>query len=272
MAAPRFSNKQMTIAAAVGAVLVAVVGVAFLVGSSVTTSAQEQATTTTVAATDTTEVASAGPRQGGRNLGNAVDLAAAAEVLGMTEAELETALESGESIASVAEEQGVDVQTVIDTLVAQASAALDERVAGLKQSLPAQIERLVNREGGLQSEGGPRGGQGRDQAQLDLAVAAEALGVTDEELRTALQEGESIATVAEAEGVELQTVIDALVAAATAELDERVAAGTLDAEEAERRKEQLPARVAQLVEAEGGGSDRGSGDSDSDAAVARPRF
>ena len=48
-----------------------------------------------------------------------------------------------------------------------------------------------------------------------LATAAEALGMTEDELRTAIEGGQTIAEVAAAEGVDLQTVIDALVAEAT---------------------------------------------------------
>lgn len=84
---------------------------------------------------------------------------------------------------------------------------------------------------------GPRGER--------LATAAEALGITEAELRTALAEGQSIAQVAEAEGVELQTVIDALVAAATEALEE------LEAE--------LPERMNDFVNREGWGEHDGPG-------------
>src|SRR5262245_30163160 len=51
-----------------------------------------------------------------------------------------------------------------------------------------------------------------------LEAAAEAIGITEEELLAALQDGQSIAQVAEANGVDVQTVIDAMVAAATEKL------------------------------------------------------
>lgn len=70
-----------------------------------------------------------------------------------------------------------------------------------------------------------------------LAAAAEAIGITADELRTALQDGQSIAQVAEAEGVDLQTVIDALVANGTERLEEAIA--------------ELPDRMTELVNREG---------------------
>lgn len=58
-----------------------------------------------------------------------VALDSAAEALGLTEAEVLEALRAGTSLADLAEEQGVDVATLVDALVAAASARLDEAVA-----------------------------------------------------------------------------------------------------------------------------------------------
>jgi hypothetical protein len=99
-------------------------------------------------------------------------------------------------------------------------------------------------------ECGP-GGRGAGHF-ADLAVAAEALGVTEDELRAALSEGSSLADVAEEQGVDVQTVIDAMVAAVTAELDERVAAGDLDEERAAEIEAGLVERITAKVNGEGG--------------------
>lgn len=84
-------------------------------------------------------------------------LAAAAAAIGIPEPELLGALRSGQSIAQVAESKNVQVQKVIDALVAEAKAHLadrvesgaitqaqaDERAAGLT----ARITEMVNRTG-----------------------------------------------------------------------------------------------------------------------------
>jgi hypothetical protein len=70
-------------------------------------------------------------------------------------------------------------------------------------------------------EGG-RGGRGGRHLGEALDTAASAIGVTADELKTALQNGESIADVATANGVDPQTVIDALVAEATENLTQRI--------------------------------------------------
>ena len=68
-------------------------------------------------------------------------------------------------------------------------------------------------------------------------TAAEALGITEDELRTALEDGQSIAQVAEADGVDVQTVIDA--SSPTARSGSK------------RPSTTCPDRMAELVEREG---------------------
>jgi hypothetical protein len=53
----------------------------------------------------------------------------AAEKLGMELTDLNTELHNGKTIASLAEEKGVDTQTIIDAYLAQVKAKLDEKVA-----------------------------------------------------------------------------------------------------------------------------------------------
>lgn len=100
--------------------------------------------------------------------------------------------------------------------------------------------------------GPPGPGRGPGQGPpASLEVAAEAIGIPEEDLRAELESGESVTSVAEAESVDIDTVIDALVADATAHIRERVDAGDLDAEEAAERTEELPDRIAEFVAREG---------------------
>lgn len=92
---------------------------------------------------------------------------------------------------------------------------------------------------------GGRGGP----ARIDrLTVAAEALGIPAEELRTALQGGKSVAQVAQERNVDPQKVIDALVAAGSAALDQAVTNGKITQAQADQRKAGLPARAKAAVE------------------------
>jgi hypothetical protein len=82
-------------------------------------------------------------------------LATAAEALGMTADELKAELEAGKSIAQVAEDKGVDVQTVVDALVAEGTEKLEAAI----EELPERVGELVEREG-LPERRGPGGRHG----------------------------------------------------------------------------------------------------------------
>jgi hypothetical protein len=170
-------NKKLLGAAAFTASL-AGGGIAGAVFGSPTLGFAQESTTTTVApdttAPDTTDPAPPSdgtdenrPERGRGPCGGHVgaNLDAAAEALGVTAAELRDALQDGKSIADVAGEKGVDVQTVIDALVADATAKIDEKVAAgdldadraaeLKENLADRITEMVNHEGRLRGPGGP---------------------------------------------------------------------------------------------------------------------
>jgi hypothetical protein len=90
-----------------------------------------------------------------------------------------------------------------------------------------------------------------------LEAAADALGITSDELRTALRDGQTIAEVAATEGVEVQSVIDAMVVEAGTHLAEHVAAGDLTQEEADARLEEITARITDHVNNGGPAEGRG---------------
>jgi hypothetical protein len=75
---------------------------------------------------------------------------------------------------------------------------------------------------------GPHGGPGRGRfghGGFGLDAAATAIGITSDELRTALEGGQTIADVAKAKGVELSKVTDAMLAAYTKHEQDEVTAG-----------------------------------------------
>ena len=94
-----------------------------LLGTPITSAAQESPSD----AGD--EVRAAGHVHRGGRFG--AKLTSAATALGMSEADLRAALRAGKTIAEVAEERGVEVDTVIDALVAEATAKLRERITAM---------------------------------------------------------------------------------------------------------------------------------------------
>ncbi|WP_432492324.1 hypothetical protein [Kineococcus auxinigenes] len=116
--------------------------------------------------------------------------------------------------------------------------------------------------------GGGHGGFGGGRA-LDLDAAAEALSLSTDELRTALQaDGATLASVAADQGVEEQVLVDALVAAGEDRVQQGVTDGRLTQEQADERIAELPERVAATIDREfgaGPGGGRGGGPRDGSA-------
>ncbi|MBJ7308003.1 MAG: hypothetical protein JHC63_09100 [Acidimicrobiia bacterium] len=92
-------------------------------------------------------------------------------------------------------------------------------------------------------EAGPKGAKGGP----GLDVAAQALGMTTDELHTALKGGQTLAQVAESKGVNVQVVIDALVASATNHINEEVASGEMTQAQADAKLAELSQRVTDRV-------------------------
>jgi hypothetical protein len=102
---------------------------------------------------------------------DADDLTAAARVLGMTEAELTTALNGGKSAATVAKDKGVDLGKVIDAIVASDQAEIaaavkagtmtqaqaDQRLANLTAHVTDEVNGVAGAGGRMGGHGGPGG-------------------------------------------------------------------------------------------------------------------
>ena len=103
------------------------------------------------------------------------------------------------------------LQTLVDdgTLT---SSQLDAVAAALEAARPM----------GGGHEGRGHGGDRGEKRQEMLTAAADAIGITAAELKTAIEGGQTIAQVAEANGKSVQSVIDALVAQATTDLTQRI--------------------------------------------------
>ena len=93
-------------------------------------------------------------------------------------------------------------------------------------------------------------GHPRIQAQFRrgaVKVAADTLGVSRQDLRTALAGGQTISQYATSLGKDPQAVIDALTSAANTKLDQLVAAGRFSQEQAATVKSKLPTRIDTLM-------------------------
>jgi polyhydroxyalkanoate synthesis regulator phasin len=84
----------------------------------------------------------------------------------------------------------------------------------------------------------------------DLSTLADSLGIEEDELRSELEDGKTIAEIAEEQGVDVQDVVDAIVAAQQERLDEAVADGDLTQEQADELLAGAEERVTAFVNGE----------------------
>jgi flagellar hook-basal body complex protein FliE len=169
---------------------------------------------------------------------------AAAKALHLTTDQLKQKLSDGKTtIADVAKQQNVDVNAVIDAM-----AAADRQ----------RIEDFVNNPLPKFGAHGP-GVHAGIKAGPDLSAVASALGVTEDELRTQLRGGKSIAQIAKDHNVDVDKVIDAVVNAAGAKIDQAVKDGKLTAQQAEKAKTNLRDRITRMMNGEGPGPMKGFG-------------
>ena len=149
--------------------------------------------------------------------GPQLDQPAIAKALSMDDLALATALKSGKTVADLAKDKGVALDTVIQ-------AVIDAHVTQLKKDLPERFSKVLPppRAGDPGDGHGPR--DGGPFGELSSAVS-KTLGIDAVTLRTTLESGKTPADLAKDKGVSIDTVASAFVDAHKAHLDAEVTAG-----------------------------------------------
>ena len=186
-------------------------------------------------------------------------LAAASKVLGITETELKTELEAGKSISDVAKAKNIDIATVKAALLAEAKAHIDAEVAAGKHTVAEGVTKLAevtsridtmlttvglpargpHGMGGHKGKGGP--------GKFMTATLATTLKLTQEELKTQLQSGKSLADVAKTQSVDIADVKTVLTSDITAHLAEEVTSGKHTQAEADAKLAEFKTNLDTMV-------------------------
>ena len=162
-------------------------------------------------------------------------LATAAGYLGLSPMQLRSELQSGKSLAQIADATSGKSEA---GLIAALAAAAKERLASAAAKLPAAITAEVDRAGGRLRRGHSRA----------LAAAASYLGVSAAQIRSELRSGKTLAQIADATGGKSEAgLIAALVATRKATLASRVGAGKITMAQADTILPKLTARVSAQV-------------------------
>ena len=189
-------------------------------------------------------------------------LATASKVLGITEAELKTELEAGKSVADVAKAKNIDLATVKAALLAEAKAHIDAEVAAGKHTaaegaaklaeVTSRIDTMLTTAGlparGPHGEGGKGGHGGKGgPGKFMTATLATTLKLTQEELKTQLHSGKSLADVAKAQSVDIADVKATLTSDFTAHLAEEVTSGEHTQAEADAKIAEFKTNLDTMV-------------------------
>lgn len=177
----------------------------------------------------------------GLNLDNGSMLDTLASELDMTVDEILTELEQGISIADLANNHNVDVDSLIDALVSKARELITEQV-----STPWESRGYMDRSPRQGFSGMP--GMPGMRGNSILNSLAEALDMTVQEVMEELQTGISIADLATEHDVDLNEIVDAYLAQYQEQLDQAVENGRIDQEQADTMMQEMTDRIDEMVQ------------------------
>jgi hypothetical protein len=161
-------------------------------------------------------------------------LAAAASYLGSTPSQLKSELQSGKSLAEIANATSGKSEA---GLIATLEAADKQKLAHVVANLPARITATVDR---------PGGGIGAGSRAVQAATSY--LGISVTQLCSELRSGKTLAEIAKATNSKSEAgLMEALVAARKAELANAVRAGSITQAQANADLAKLASRVAARV-------------------------
>ena len=194
-----------------------------------------------------------------------------AELLGITVDDLRDGLEDGSTLVEMAEANGVSVEDLTAEILGTIEEHLDEAVADGRIDQETADERLAGAEEhvedlitsepgsfrGFRDGDGPGHPLGLRGPGGHLDDVADTLGLSLDELKTSLADGQTLAEAAEAQGVSEADLVAALVTAAEERIDQAVEDGRLDADRAATLKESLEENITDRVNCEPG--ERGPG-------------
>src|SRR3990172_5150206 len=177
---------------------------------------------------------------------------AAAEVLGLTEDDLHAAFDEGQTLADVAEAQGMSVDdfesAIVENVTADLQAKLDagditqDQFDNATANLSDRIDEIVN--SAAPQRGGPHG---PGVWHLVEEAVAGILGLTESDLHDAFENGQTLADVAEAQGVGVDDFKASIIENVTAELQTQLDAGDITQDEFDALTSELNDRIDDIV-------------------------
>ena len=178
-------------------------------------------------------------------------LASAGAAYAMDSNEAIPATSSRVVLANAVSVSATDDDTTDDSTSTDRAAEHETRLRETLQALvddgtltEAQLDSVVE---ALGAAGPMGGGGGHGMRGAGLSTVAEILGLTEDEVRTAIEGGQTLAELADANGSSADELIDALVADLQTHLDEEVTEGDLTQDEADAKLADATERITEFV-------------------------
>jgi hypothetical protein len=158
---------------------------------------------------------------------------------------------AGVGIGAAMGPAGASAATAATQAVTDRATAIKNALAGLVKDgtlTQAQADKVATTVDGALPKGGfgRHGGRG-GRGGLDLDTAASVIGITRDELRTALESGKTLAQIAQGKNISQATLVDKLVAAEKTRIAAAVKAGRLTQAQADSMTADLTTRVTERV-------------------------
>jgi hypothetical protein len=156
-------------------------------------------------------------------------------------------LAQGKTLAQIAQDQGVSREDLKSLLTNDFNQKIEKQKADFAANLDAMVDGKGQVGGGFGHKAFAQ--ENRTTVKLDLTAIAQALGVTNAELKTALTAGKSIADMASEKKIAVQTLIDLEVSALTKSAQQDLADGKITQAEFDKRKAGFTNIAAKFINA-----------------------
>jgi uncharacterized protein (DUF2267 family) len=177
---------------------------------------------------------------------------AAGEVLGLTHAELRAAFDDGQTLADIAEAQGMSADDLKAAVVENVTAALQEDLdAGdiTQDQFDTATANLSDNIDDFINNAAPERGAGHGLGVWRLVEDAVAtiLGVTEGDLHDAFDDGQTLADIAEAQGMSADDLKAGIIESVTAELQTQLDAGDITQDQFDALTSELNDSIDDIV-------------------------
>ena len=206
----------------------------------------------------------------GRGGGKSNVVAAIEEQTGLSQEDLRTRLQGGESLADIVEAEGGDLEAVVTA----ALTGLDDKVDALVKAGRLESDQVDDYKAAAEQRvrdwlaGTNDGFRGKSRGRMGgkshglIAIVSEQTSVSVEDIRTKLADGESLADVIEEAEGDLTAVTDAAMASFETRLTTAIENGRVSTEQADELRQSTRERIEAALQVDGGSTYKGHGKSD----------